>query len=566
TIENQSDVPISEILVPASPGLQLDKLTFAGDGALISFDSVLNVNHYRLQEPLLPGQRTRMQFKTSTTPPAGFAVHAASDNVPEVSPVEVIGNGTSLLNLRIMPAIGYTDRVEHKPAWKRRKYGLPEQWQPPHGVAAERQGHGTLHLGWVESLEMTIRTDADQIAVHAGVLEEEWTEPNGRRGFRYKINHKSRGWSSIVSARYEKRVFEHAGLPAVEVYYDPQHAANVEPFAIALHEAMEYFARHYGPPPFETFRLAEQSLHYAGFSSRSGFATCSEILGWKSDLNASGGEDIRQMAALMMALSWWGDQVIPANVAGAKVIHAGIPYWSAALYLRSIRDSETDVRLRRQAAMELFRHRGEMVDQEAPFFEEFKDSTMIRKKGAFLMLHLEDQLRCETNAVELVSLLSDFLAECRYREPPYPTATELLKHLESHVPPSLHSQLADIFTRVTSYSVRIREATCHALEEGRWQLTAEVDVHQFVTEGWGVQTEVPFDTPITIMAFAGREPSDDHVLWESNKVWASGTNRIEATLDSQPRLLGVDPFLTLPDAHPHDNLRVPVVEPLGTHR
>ena len=69
-----------------------------------------------------------MKFTTSSEPPAGFAVHAKNDDIAEVSPVEVLGNGTSLLNLKLMPVVGYTDRVEHKPAWKRRRLGLPEQW------------------------------------------------------------------------------------------------------------------------------------------------------------------------------------------------------------------------------------------------------------------------------------------------------------------------------------------------------------------------------------------------------------------------------------------------------
>ncbi|QDU61960.1 ABC-2 family transporter protein [Planctomycetes bacterium Pan216] len=436
-LENQSEAAIEEILVLASPGLDVEEIAFDREAVLTHRDEALNIQTWRLSTPMEPGTRMEMSFRTANAPPTGIEVHAHGDGVPDVAPIEVIGNGTSLLNLQIMPAIGYTDRVEHKPAWKRRRYGLPKTWAAPSGDAAISQPHATLHLGWVESFEMVIHTAPDQTALHAGVLVDQWIEPNGRRGFRYRADRPTRGWSGILSGRYVKKKLSRDRLPDVEVFVDPQHVANGDFFGRSLHDAMEHFTNRYGPPPFETFRLGEQSLHYDGLGARGGLGFSSEVLGWKTDIDANGGEDIKRMAAVMMGLNWFGDQIIPANVAGAKVIHAGFPYWAASLYLHQHRDPNVDRRLRAQDLLEMFRGRGEMTDQEAPFAVEFKDSTLIRKKGSVLILYLAHLIGAE----ELERIIGAFLEKCRYRKAPYPTAAEFLDHLRAHIPEKYHPQL-----------------------------------------------------------------------------------------------------------------------------
>lgn len=550
-LENQSDEAIEDVLILAEPWLKIDAIDLGNGARCVSANEKLNVQQWRLPAPLEPGQRMTMKFTTSSEPPAGFAVHAKNDDIAEVSPVEVLGNGTSLLNLKLMPVVGYTDRVEHKPAWKRRRLGLPEQWNAPSGPQAERTAHATLHTGWVEHVDMTIKTAGDQIALHGGKLVDSWREPDGRMAYHYRIDHPNRGWSEILSARYVESRYSRDGQPDVVLYHDPNHTYTIDAMAQAYQDAMAHFIDRYGPPPFETFRMAEQSLHFDEMGSRSGMGFSTEILGWKTDLSASDGEDLNDMAAKMMGMCWFGDQLIPANVAGAKIIHSGLPYWTAALYLHQHREPNMDRNLRLQSALEMFRNRGEMTDQEMPFDQEFKDSGMIRKKGSVEVLYLAHLVGVE----KLEAIIAEFLDQYRYQGPPYPTAEDFLDHLRARIDEQYHPQIADLFERITTWRLKVQSATVEPTADGKWKLTATVEVKKLYTSGWGEEVEAESNTPVQIVAFKGRGFGPEDVIASRDERLPSGVSEVEMLLDEKPTRFGVDPYLFLPDPNVYDNVR-----------
>lgn len=550
-LHNPHDTQVDRVLILAEPWLRVEEVVIP-DATQQMQDPALNARAFRLDNPMPPGGELEMAFKTSWSPPRGFAVHAENDGIPQVAPVEVIGNGTSLLNLQIMPAVGYTDRVEHKPGWRRRKYGLNPEWEAPAGTDATSQAHATLHLDWVRHIDMTIRTAPDQTAYHPGRLVSTWTEADGRRAFRYVIDRPSRGWATIVSGRLVETRSQRSGLPDVVMAHDPDHTHTVQAFAAALHDAMAHFARAYGPPPFEEFRMVEQSLHFDGMGTRSGMGFASEVLGWKSDLKASGGEDLHAMAAHLMGMTWWGDQVIPANTAGAKVVHAGLPYWSAQLYLHQRRDPATDRRARRQALLEAFRSRSALVDVESPYVREFKDSGMLRAKGAGQMLHLA---RLMGGPTELEAVLSRFLDRWRYAGAPYPQATDLVDHLRDALPAEHHDLLADVFEHVTTWDLSVRQATAAPRAGGGWTLSAAFDARQLRTTGWGQSETAPFTAPIDVVAFGRGGTRGRIILRSETRTPDNGSFTISWDLDELPEEVGIDPDLLLPDPNPHDNTR-----------
>ncbi|MEM9420256.1 MAG: hypothetical protein AAGA25_14550 [Planctomycetota bacterium] len=549
TLNNPHDTPIDRVLVLAEPWLRVDEVLIP-NGELERVDSQLNAKIYKLSKPLEPGEETSMEFTSSWSAPAGFAVHAKNDGIPTVGPTEVIGNGTSLLNLQIMPAVGYTDRVEHKPAWKRRKFGLPAEWNAPAGEDARRQAHATFHLDWVRRVEMTIRTASDQTAYHPGTLVDQWTETDGRRGFRYVIDRPSRGWATIISGRLVESRYQRDGLPDVVLAHDPEHTHTLDEFAGALHDAIAHFQDRYGPPPFDEFFMVEQSLHFDGMGTRSGFGFASEVLGWKTDLKASGGEDLHSMAAHLMGMTWWGDQIIPANVAGAKVIHAGLPYWTAQLYLHQRRSPEVDHKLRRQALAEAFRGRSTLIDEESPYIEEFKDSTMIRAKGSGQMLYLADQIG---GPQVLESILSDFLDRWRYQAAPYPTAQDFVRHLEANIPAITHSILTDIFHRISTWDLSIQNARAKKADDARWTVKAVVTAKQYATSDWGVLDNVPVSTPIELVIYGDSGDGESPVIHREMIDTTHDAEERTWSLSQEPKRINIDPMLFLPESNPYDN-------------
>lgn len=550
-LHNPHDIEIDRVLVLAEPWLSIESLDMPG-GRVTQSDERLNAFTLELKASLAPGEETELSFETSWSPPRGFAIHAKNDGVPMVAPTEVLGNGTSLLNIQLMPAVGYTDRVEHKPAWKRRKFGLDPTWSPPDPAIGIGQAHATFHLDWVRRVDMTITTDGDQTVYHPGTLVDEWTSDDNRCGFRYVIDRPSRGWATLVSGRLVESRFSRPGIPDVVMAHDEDHTHALEPFANALLDAIEHFQDRYGPPPFGEFRMVEQSLHFDGMGVRSGMGFASEVLGWKTDVRASGGEDLHEMAAHMMGMTWFGDQIIPANVSGAKVVHAGLPFWSAQLYLHQRRAPDLDRRLRMQKLAEAFRGRSTLIDEESPFIEEFKDSTMLRAKGGGQMLYLADLIG---GPAELERVFASFLDDWRYRPAPFPTAHDLVAHLEASIPEEHHAQVASVFEHITTWSLSVVEASAEPRDDGRWSVSASFDARQLRTSGWGETTPVTMDAVVEIVLYRDGGYGPDSVIHRERLTPNEPAFEMNWVLDERPVRVGIDPMLLLPDANLRDNVR-----------
>ncbi|MEM8953557.1 MAG: hypothetical protein AAGD22_05340 [Verrucomicrobiota bacterium] len=552
TLANPHDRPIERLLVLAEPTLSVDELSFSTSASLVAFDESLNVQEWQLDKPMNPGDTLEMNFTTSWTPLPGFRARSENDNINEVGPTEILGNGTSLLNLQLMPAIGYTDRVEHKPRWKRRKYGLPLDWAAPSGSDALHQAHDTLHLDWVEEINATISTAPDQMPLHAGEIVSDTTLPDGRREISYQVTRPSRGWSAVLSGRYKAEEFSLPNATPFTIFHDPRYTYTLEEMAEIFAHALAYFEKSYGPPPFDDFKLAQQSLHFDGMGNRAGLGFATEILGWKSDLARSKGADIEKMAAHMMGMSWFGDQIIPANVAGAKVIHAGLPYWSAGLYLQDKQDPAQSRELRQQEMGELFRSRRILKDEESAFIQEHKDSTMIRRKGLILLTYLAELAGQKT----ITNSFREFLERYRYQPAPYPTAQNFVEILEEHVPEEYHPQIDDIFRQITRWDLRAVSATASPSTSGGWETQAVIDAKKFYTHGGGSEVESPLNTPIPVALFKSSNPNDAPVH-HSIVSPPSGRSTIVLHSDEKPEWFFLDPDSLLPDPN-HRNQAIPI--------
>lgn len=547
-LENQSDVPIDRLIVFFHPLLKRAELELNG-ATLDAARSEPHVQVWTLDRPLAPGAGIEMPFRTESRPDPGYALHNRHDLIPEVQPVEVIGNGTSIMNLNLMPAIGYSERLEHKPAWLRKQYGLAPEWSPLPSTLGDRVAHDTTHLGWVRSMDVTLTTSADQIPLHAGTAVED-AIADGRRSIRYVTDHPSRGWSEIMSGRYGVHRAEREGLPPVELYHHPAHPYTLEPMSGALLDAMAHFRSRYGAAPFDTFRLAESAIHNDSFGQRGGLAYMSETLGWKTDMARSGGEDLREYASNLMGLAWWTDQVMPANLPGAKSLWSGLPYWTSALYLHRSRGPETSRELRLQKMMESYRERAALEDEEQPFIAEMKASTMIRNKGTLHVVYLAELVGID----RLEAAFAGFIDTWRYRPAPYPSAEDLLAHLKAELPAEVASQLDDFFRHVTNWRLRAVSAKAWQGQDGNWTLRAVIDASKWYSTGLGVESEAPLATPLNLAAFGGPGYGAADVLATEWRSPASGQTEITMTLSGKPVRFGVDPYLYLPDANPYDNV------------
>lgn len=551
-ITNTHQKEITELLVFFHPQLKTAEFIAHNQAVLIEEKSNAYVQYWQLTKPLLAGESLAVGFHTASFPDLGFAAHAQHDDSDQVSDVEVIGNGTSLLNLNLMPAFGYSERLEHKPEWQRKKYGLEPQWTLPESTVGKNSPHETTHLTWVESMDVTVSTSADQVPLHSGKIVEDYFDNENRRVIRYLIDTPSKGWSEILSGRYAIHKEERPNLPPIELYHHPQHDYTLKEMSEYLFDAMDYYSLHYGTPPFDTFRLAEASIHYNSFGARRGLGFTSEVLGWKTDLSISEGEDIRQYASNFMGINWWNDQLIAGNTAGAKIITVGLPFWTSILHLHRARSPELSRKIRIQDMMEMYRSRAQLEDVELPFIKEMKNSSMVRQKGAVSILYLAELLGPD----KLEKIFADFLLQWAYQSAPYPTGDDLVEHFHKAISHEFSPQIDDVFINIANWRLKVVKAKTSQLSDGKWKLTAKIDVHKLYSSGLGVEEEAELNTPLFIGIFRDKTFSKDSIIrYALEKGLSSGENNLEFILDEKPVSFGVDPYLLLPDANPYDNVR-----------
>ncbi|MEM9173795.1 MAG: ABC transporter permease [Myxococcota bacterium] len=541
--------PIDRVLILREPSLA--HFEIAWDDAV---EAVRAERHPRLGyeiwsfgRALRPGDEAALDFALSVEPPPGFAAHGPNDFVPEVGAVEVVGNGTSLLSLQLLPMVGYSEHVEHKPAWKRRRHGLEDAWTPP-ANAGRASPHATAHAGWLRRIETTVSTSADQIPLHSGT-QVALDVGETRTTARYVLEGPVRAWTQIVSARWSVEERTRAGLPPVEIYHHPAHDRNVDAIGEALLDGLGYFSSRFGPAPIERFRFAEQSLHFDSRGARQGLGFGTEVLGWKSDLAASEGLDLLEMAGQLMGMTWFSDQIVPANAPGAKVLHAGLPYWTGALFVHERLSPARSRAWRRQEMAEMFRSRRGLADADAPFDVEWKDSTMVRRKGALLLIGLAEAV----GRARVERAIAAFLDEWRDQGPPYPTADDFIGALERALPESEHAALHDFFRTVPTWHLSVAEATCRPAESGGWSVEAVVEAKQIREDAPGGPAEVPITPGIEVALFERSAAGDRTAIAQRRHRLDSGRTVLRWSVDRPPTEVAIDPGLYLPDPLRYDD-------------
>src|SRR5690606_33407747 len=94
------------------------------------------------------------------------------------------------------------------------------------------------HADWMD-FEAVVSTSPDQIALAPGRLVREWEE-GGRRYFHYRMETPILNFYAFLSARYAVAETERDGI-LLQVFYDPQHAYNVDRMMETMGDSIAYF-------------------------------------------------------------------------------------------------------------------------------------------------------------------------------------------------------------------------------------------------------------------------------------------------------------------------------------
>lgn len=543
-IQNEGSQPIPEIHISVAPNF--DTEVDLGGASLTTDDKRLYYRIYRLASPMEPGESRPMRF-TVRSHTRGF------EN--EVSDLQLVQNGT-FFNNSIAPQIGYQPGNELEDRNARKKRGLREKDTMP---ALERNctedcrnTYLSNNSDWV-SVESTISTAPDQIAIGPGSLVREWTQ-NGRRYFQYKLDHDSMNFYSFLSARYAVARTQWNGI-RIEVYYDKDHPWNVTKMLRSVERSFEYYTKNFGPYFHKEARIIEFPRVGRFAQAFPGTMPYSEGIGFIADLkNPDDIDTVFYVVAHEMAHQWWAHQAIGANMQGATLLSETLAQYSALMVMEKEYGRDAMRKFLQYEMDNYLRSRGRELLKERPLLTvEAGQGYIHYRKGSVVMYYLKEMIGEEA----VNRALRKVLAQYRYAPPPYPTSYALVDALREQTPPQFEYLIKDLFEDITLFSNRTLSARAKKRADGKYDVTIDVESKKFKADAKGNEREVPVDDWIEIGALAkppkGRKLGK--ILYRERVHMTGGKHTYAFTVGELPDRAGIDPLYLLIDRVPDDNLK-----------
>jgi ABC-2 type transport system permease protein len=562
TLKNKNSVAVDSLILSYNFKGYPSALEFDREVSLVINDSVNTIQIYQLKEPLLAGDSISMVFSMKNKP---------NTILRNNSPVQY--NGT-FLNNGVFPSFGYNENYEIRNNDVRKKYDLEpkDRMKSPMDSTALGNTYISSDSDWID-FETTVSTSLDQIAIAPGYLVKEWEE-DGRRYFHYKMEDKMLNFYNFMSARYEVMEDEVDGI-ALQIYYHKGHEFNLDRLMNGMKQSLPYYNKNFSPYQFKQLRIIEfpssQGTFAQAFANTVPF---SEAIGFIADVkdNKEAVDYPFTVTAHEVAHQWWAHQVIGANVRGATMMSESLAEYSSLKVLEQRYGAKQMRRFLKDALDKYLSSRKFESQKELPLIFNENQQYIHYNKGSLVMYAMSDYLGEEN----FNAMLSGYIDEVAFQEPPYTTSLEFLEHVKRATPDSLQYLVTDMFETITLYDNKVNEASVEEQEDGTFKVAMEVQVAKYKTSPLGEELyedefgnslsftakendsirSFPLKDYIEIGIFGEEEidgKKEEKILYLQKLKFTDINNELEILVDEKPKSVGIDPYNKLIDRNSFDN-------------
>ncbi|KQS03861.1 aminopeptidase [Sphingomonas sp. Leaf357] len=542
---NDTGAPLSDLHVRLMDDqTRLGAVAIPG-ARLVMDDADLHYRIYRFATPLAPGARGTMTFR-STRWQRGLV--ANNDDT------RVVGNGTFLNNGEFAPIFGMSQDGLMRDRAKRRKYGLSAELRPAKLEDRSAQARNLLgNAPWVRS-DITVSTIAGQVPVAPGRKVADTTS-GGRRTARFVSTVPILAFFSVQSAAYAEKSRAVDGTK-LTVFYDPQHAYNVDRMLDAMQRSLRYYRANFGPYQFDYARILEFP-GYASFAQAfAGTIPYSERIGFIADTRDPDRIDyVSYVTAHELGHQYWGHQLVSADMQGGTMLIETMAQYSALMVMKH---QYGDDKIRRFLKYELdsyLRSRGGETVEEVPLDRVENQGYIHYRKGSLVMYLLQDRL----GEARVNAMLRGLLDRYRFKGKPYPRSLDLVAGFLSLARNPAERQLVlDLVDRITVYDLKAKSAETRRLPDGTYETIVTIDAAKYYASGTGVEKEAPLADTIDVGVFdqrpgLGSFAAKDVILKERRPI-VSGEQTVRIVTKRKPAFAGVDPYNFYIDRNGDDNI------------
>lgn len=498
---------------------------------------------YTLEEPLLPGDSLRMDFKT-VFQTNGF-VETRSSNT------QVIFNGT-FFNNGYFPSLGYNNGYEISDDNDRKEKELPERERmmernDPRGLSMSLFGDDADHIDF----KITVSTDKDQIAIAPGYLVKQWEE-NNRIYFHYEMDAPMCNFFSIISAKYAVKKDKWNDIN-LEIYYHPGHEYNLDRMMEGMKDALAYYETHFSPYQYRQVRIMEFPRYATFAQSFANTIPFSEGIGFIAKIDDPD-KDIDftyYVTAHEVAHQWWGHQVMEAGVKGNAMLSESMSQYSALMVLKHKFSPEI---MERYLKYELDRYlvgRATERKKEQPLEFVEGQGYIHYQKASLIFYALQDYISEDS----VNAAFKRYNEEWRFKDAPYPTSGDLLKHIRKVTPDSLQYLIHDMFETITLFENKVETAEYTEKSVDEFVVDLKVSAEKLRADSTGVETSLAINDWIDIGVYGKDKAGKDSLIYLQKHKITQKENKFAISVKSKPRKAGIDPLHKLIDRHSNDNVK-----------
>ena len=540
---NRTGTPVDSVHLSSFPYPEVRTRSIAFDRA--SRPVLEDVRHgYRihvLERALQPGDSLQMGFEVD------LALRGFANSGTGAINTGVVGNGTYLQLLRMLPGVGYQREFhELTSEANRREHGLGPRsfFRSIDDLRARHIPRSAPEADWIE-FEGTVGTEPGQTAVLPGTLQRTWTDGD-RQYFHYRADAPIINSIQLFSADYTVRTGRWKDVE-IRVLHDRDGAVNVDRMLPDIQSALDYYGEQFAPYPHRQFWMVAIPAYHGNFGRAFPggmmYTETNPIAVARIDDEEAGGVDTPLLiTAHEVAHQWWGHLLVAADVQGSQVLSETLAQYSAAMVMKKTRGAPSARRFLRSMHLSYLGDRGSHASPEVPLLLSSDQEYIHYRKGAVAMYALQEYIGEERVNAALRSLLGTHAL----KGPPYPTTLDLYGELKAVTPDSMQYLLEDLMATITLWDLRATGARAEPLGADEYRVTLEVEAAKVRSDSVGNETSIPMNDLVEIGVFGEAvNGSPGAPLYLGKHRIRSGQQTISVTVSGRPVRAGIDPFHTL---------------------
>ncbi len=534
TIENTSSTPMNEIFATAKTPLVSLQIE---NSVQVFHDSILDTYLFKLNTPLQPNQRLKMNFQINKASTA-FKI----DN-------SIAKNGSYIKSAQFSPFLGYVNRYEISDPYERESRGLPVL---ENSVITD--SHLSKHAKFnFENVyfETTISTDTDQIAFSSGELIKQW-ETGERNYYHYKSKGKIDHLIAYFSGKYQIKKVTHRGVN-IELYYLAKHYRNVSEMLKVTKASIDYCTDNFGAYPHKYLRIGEVSV-FAGSNGQAmpGVISINEKIFKKSIENLESFNVIARVLVHEISHQWWGFLLTPKKIEGAMFISESFAKYSETVILEKLYGKAMVNRLSEYTLRRYFTGRSRASHLEVPLYLTAQEQYLGYSKGAIVLNAIRELIGEKQLNTALKNLIS------KHNIGATATSLNFLEELYLVSSKENHTVINDWIKRVITYDLGIKTATYKKLKDNRFLVKVVIAAQRYQTNNKGKEDKTTINEFINIAVF-GEHPKNavkNETLYLKKHLINGVATEIRFIVNNVPKYIGIDPSYTRLDRNISDNVKL----------